>query len=220
MPSPKVIAPTFSRSSRIPENVVSDFHLQPNRLIADFSKFKLFPICLRGEFNNHFKDQQHFCTVAAEFLGKILHKISSHTYSEICEGSQEGRILHFHAIDKSHQLIVQRMLSEYGFPKTTIEQMTEGKDVFEFSAALGHTYAARVVCHKDENILYFLFLDTNHHIYINERYVNESLFYEECPAYNDKKCNYMPADCFAVGCLDEQKISDSFGYSASPIEAN
>ena len=65
MPSPRVIAPTFSRSSRIPENVVSDFHLQPNRLIADFSKFKLFPICLRGEFNNHFKDQQHFCTVAA-----------------------------------------------------------------------------------------------------------------------------------------------------------
>ncbi len=220
MPSPKVIAPTFSRSSRIPENVVSDFHLQPNRLIADFSKFKLSPICLRGEFNNHFKDQQHFCTVAAEFLGKILPKISSHTYSEICEGSQEGRILHFHAIDKSHQLIVQRILSEYGFPKTTIEQMTEGKDVFEFSAALGHTYAARVVCHKDENILYFLFLDTNHHIYINKRYVNESLFYEECPAYNDKKCNYMPADCFAVGCLDEQKISDSFGYSASPIEAN
>lgn len=220
MPSPKVIAPTFSRSSRIPENVVSDFHLQPNRLIADFSKFRLSPICLRGEFNNHFKDQQHFCTVAAEFLGKILPKISSHTYSEICEGSQEGRILHFHAIDKSHQLIVQRILSEYGFPKTTIEQMTEGKDVFEFSAALGHTYAARVVCHKDENILYFLFLDTNHHIYINERYVNESLFYEECPAYNDKKCNYMPADCFAVGCLDEQKISDSFGYSASPIEAN
>ena len=153
MPSPKVIAPTFSRSSRIPENVVSDFHLQRNRLIADFSKFKLFPICLRGEFNNHFKDQQHFCTVAAEFLGKILPKISSHTYSEICEGSQEGRILHFHAIDKSHQLIVQRILSEYGFPKTTIEQMTEGKDVFEFSAALGHTYAARVVCHKDENIL-------------------------------------------------------------------
>ena len=194
--------------------------MQPNRLIADFSKFKLSPICLRGEFNNHFKDQQHFCTVAAEFLGKILPKISSHTYSEICEGSQEGRILHFHAIDKSHQLIVQRILSEYGFPKTTIEQMTEGKDVFEFSAALGHTYAARVVCHKDENILYFLFLDTNHHIYINERYVNESLFYEECPAYNDKKCNYMPADCFAVGCLDEQKISDSFGYSASPIEAN
>ena len=189
-------------------------------MIADFSKFKLSPICLRGEFNNHFKDQQHFCTVAAEFLGKILPKISSHTYSEICEGSQEGRILHFHAIDKSHQLIVQRILSEYGFPKTTIEQMTEGKDVFEFSAALGHTYAARVVCHKDENILYFLFLDTNHHIYINERYVNESLFYEECPAYNDKKCNYMPADCFAVGCLDEQKISDSFGYSASPIEAN
>ena len=215
-----MVAPTFSRSGRIPENVVSDFHLQPNRLIADFSKFKLSPICLRGEFNNHFKDQQHFCTVAAEFLGKRLPKISSHTDSEICEGSQEGRILHFHAIDKSHQLIVQRILSEYGFPKTTIEQMTEGKDVFEFSAALGHTYAARVVCHKDENILYFLFLDTNHHIYINERYVNESLFYEECPAYNDKKCNYMPADCFAVGCLDEQKISDSFGYSASPIEAN
>ena len=216
MPSQKVPIPAFSGSSRIPENVVSGIHLHPE-LIPDFSQFKLSPICLRGEFNNHFKDQQHFCAVAAEFLGKILPKISSHTYSEICEGSQEGRTLHFHAIDKSHQLIVQHILSEYGFPQVTIEQMTEGKDMFEFSAVLGHTYAARIVCHKDENVLSFLFFDTNHHIYINERYVKESLFYEECPAYNDKKCNYMPADCFAVGCLDEQKISDSFGYSASPL---
>ena len=218
MPSQRVIPPPPPiHSSRITENVASGIHSQPHKLIADFSKFRISPICLRDEFNNHFKDQQHFCTVAAEFLGKILPKISSHTYSEICEGSQEGRTLHFHAIDKSHLLIVQRILSKYGFPKTTIDQMTEGKDIFEFSAALGHTYAARVVCHKDENVLYFLFFDTNHHIYINERYVRESLFYEECPACNSEKCNYMPADCFAVGYLDEQKISDSFGYSASPI---
>lgn len=70
MPSQRVIPPPPIHSSRITENVASGIHSQPNKLIADFSKFRISPICLRDEFNNHFKDQQHFCTVAAEFLGE------------------------------------------------------------------------------------------------------------------------------------------------------
>lgn len=188
-----------------------------NRLMVNFEKFNLTPICIRGRFNNYFKNTQHFSDIAADFLGKILPKITSHTYKEICEGSQEGRVLHFHTIDKKHQELVCDVLKEYGFSQQTIEQMSEGNDLFDFSATLGHIHAARVVCHKVDNILYFLFLDTNHHIYMNEKYVKESLFYEDCPLYSDDSCNYMPMDCFAVSYLDEQKFRETMGYVVTPV---
>lgn len=189
---------------------------QPN-LIVDFSKFKLSPICFPNEFNNHFKNQEHFDSVAVEFLGKILPTICARTYSQICEGSRDGKTLHFHTIDKKHLGIVRQILQQYGYPPLTIEQMTEGNDIFEFSAALGHAqHSARIVCHKNDNVLYLLFFDTNHHIYLNERLVKESLFFEFCPLNTAGTCTYMPNDCFAVGYLDEKKLSDSYGYSFDP----
>ncbi len=93
-----------------------------SNLTVDFSKFKLTPICLRGKFNNHFKNDQHFCSVAAGFLGTILPKITSHTYREVCEGSSEGQILHFHTIDDVHRKTVREVLEEYNFSKQTIEK--------------------------------------------------------------------------------------------------
>lgn len=128
----------------------------------------------------------------------------------------EGRSLHFHTIDEAHRKIVCEILKEYHFSDRTIEQMFEGDNIFEFTATLGHTLAARIVCHKFENILYFLFFDTNHHVYMNEKYVKESLFYEDCPTYSSSNCSYMPAECFAVSYLDEEKIRESFGYSSAP----
>ena len=124
--------------------------------------------------------------------------------------------MHFHAIDKAHQEIVRDILKEYHFSTLTIDQMLEGNDLFNFSATLGHTYAARIVCHKVDNVLFLLFLDTNHHVYMNEKYLRDSLFYEDCPSYINGDCSYMPSNCFAFGLLDEEKIQESFGYTASP----
>ena len=138
--------------------------------------------------------------------------MTSHTFSEICEGSAEGRILHFHKIDEDHRRIVREVLECYSFSAQIIDQMFEGNNIFEFSANLGHVYAARIVCHKLGNVLSLLFFDTNHHIYLDEKYVKESLFYEDCPVYQARDCPYMPMECFAVGCLDENKIRDSYGY--------
>lgn len=207
-PTPKAIG------SSITDRVVTS---EPaNNLIINFSKLKLTPICLHGKFNNHFKDEQHFGNVAAVFLGTILPKITSHTYNEICEGGSEGRVLHFHTIDEAHRNTVREILKEYHYPDHKIDQMFEGNDIVEFSACLGHIYAARVVCHRVKNVLHLLFFDTNHHIYMNEKYVKDSLFYEGCPAYLNDNCPYMPADCFAVSYLNEEQIKESFGYSFSP----
>ena len=59
--------------------------------------------------------------------------------------------------------------------------------------------------------------ELSHHVYINEKYVNESLFYEECPTYISGNCTFMPNECFAVSFLDEEKIKRSFGFTNSPL---
>ena len=192
----------------VPEN--------PDTLSVSFSKFKLNPICLRGKFNNHFKDNQQYISIVTSLLSVVLPKITSHSYGEVCEGSNEGRQLHFHTIDDKHRKIVREILKEYNFSDIIVDQMFEGNNIYEFSAVFGHIYAARIVCHKVGNVLYFLFIDTNHHIYIDEKYVRESMFYEDCPKYLEDDCSYMPNDCFAVSYLDEKKIAESLGYAIKP----
>lgn len=187
-----------------------------NKLDANFEYFKLSPLKINNSFSNYFKDINHFSEIASEFLGIILPKITSHTYNQICEGSQESKILHFHVIDKDHREIIFEILKKYGFNKEAIEQMMEGKDLVSFSATLGHRHAARAICHKVGNTLYFLFLDTNHHIYMNDKYLRETLFYETCPFYTEKSCSFMPDDCYAVSYLDEKKIKESFCYTYIP----
>lgn len=214
-PKKQIVAPVLNQPpNQIADKVTSAS--QANNLIVNFSMLKLTPVCIKGKFNNHFKDNQHFASVTASFLGVVLPKITSHTYKEICDGSSEGRVLHYHSVDESHRKTVREVLEEYHFPAHTIEQMFEGNDIVEFVASLGHVHAARIVCHKVNNVLHPLFFDTNHHIYMNEKYLRESLYYEDCPIYMSEQCPYMPADCFAVGYLNEELLKDSYGYSFSP----
>ena len=135
-------------------------------LSINFSKFK---------FNNHFKDDQQYTSIMTSLFSVILPKITSHSYRELNASSSESRQLHFHTIDDKHCVIVKEILKEYNFSDIMINQMFEGNNIYEFVASLGHTYPARIVCHKVGNVLYFLFIDTNHHIYINEKYVGESM---------------------------------------------
>lgn len=107
-------------------------------LSVSFSKFKLDPICLKGRFNNHFKDNQQYISIMTSLLKVILPKITSHSYSEIGAGSNEGRQLHFHTIDDKHRTIVREVLKEYNFSDINIEQMFEGNNIYEFSASFGH----------------------------------------------------------------------------------
>ncbi len=210
----RIVVPKITEHNKISEKVKVTKNI--NNLSVSFNNFHIKPICLRGKFNNHFKDNGHFAVVVASLFGKILPKVTSHTYKEISESGQEGRILHFHSIDKEHQELLFEILRAYNFSEQDIDQMSEG-GFYEFSANLGHVYAARIVCHKlSDSILEVLFLDTNHHIYMNSKYTEETLFYESCPEYNDEECDYMPGDCFAVSYLDERKLKDSMGYIETP----
>lgn len=181
--------------------------VKSNILSINFSKFQFNPICLNGKFNNHFKDDTQLSKLLSEFLGVILPKVSSQTYTGL---QRESKQLHFHTIDNEHLKIVRDILISYNFSEFDVSQMFEGNNLCEFSASLGHIVPARVVCHKVDDILYLLFLDVNHHIYINRKYVKESMFYEHCPSFLENNCPYMPDDCFAVEYLDDEKFENSF----------
>lgn len=214
MPKKQIIGPALTPGNKTIAEKISVSE-QSNNIIVSFSKFNINPICLQDTFNNHFKDYEHFGNVVFNFLGTILPKITSHSYTEICEGSLESKVLHFHSVDEEHRKIVREILEKYGFSPYTIDQMFEGNDIIEFAASLGHIYPARVVCHKVKNVFYLLFFDTNHHIYINERFIKESMFYEHCPNYLAGQCSYMPSDCFAFSYLDEVLLRESLNYSLS-----
>ena len=200
-------------------NIANKVHfIQDDSLLnINFSKFKLDPISISG-FNNHFKNTEHTYSVAINLLGKTLPIITSHRYTEIGPGSPDASGLHFHALGKDEQALVREVLCEYGYNKPSIEQMLEGNALFQFSGTMGHVYPVRIFCHKLKNTLYLLFLDTNHHIYMNDKYVKESLFYEVCPSYLEGSCkamNYMD-ECFAFGYLDTQKLEESYTYANTP----
>lgn len=176
-------------------------------LSINFSKFHLAPVRLSGTFNNHFKDNEQLQKLLSELLGKILPKISSETYKEL---QRDAKQLHFHTIDEEHRRIVREVLKEYSFSDNAVEQMFEGNNLCEFSASLGHVIPSRAICHKVGNVLYLLFLDVNHHVYFNQKYTEESLYYEHCPVYLEGDCSYMPNDCFAVEYLDKEMLWNSF----------
>ena len=102
MASNKKIVPPVLGGTKKPLGGIIKPTEESDKLRMDFSRFKFSPICIKGKFNNHFKDEQHFYNVAVGFIGTILPKISSHSYSDICEGSLEGRVIHFHTIKDEH----------------------------------------------------------------------------------------------------------------------
>lgn len=211
----RIVVPILDRSqNKIAGKVTSAAHT--NNLIVNFSKLNLTPVCIKGKFNNHFKNDQHFASITANFLGVVLPKITSHTYKEICDGGSEGRALHYHSVDEDHRKNIREVLEAYHIPTHAIEQMFEGNNIVQFSASLGHIYPARIVCHRVDNVLHPLFFDTNHHIYLNEKYVRDGMFYEKCPEYLSGQCPYMPTDCFAFGYLNEELLKESYEYSFSP----
>ena len=213
VPQPKIPKST-SISDRISASASS---LKDALINFNFSKFHFKSISIKN-FNNCFKDKAHICDVAVNLLGKTLPIISGYKYGELCAGGADLNGLHFHVIGERERDTVRRVLREYSFSTTDIEQMNEGNGLVQFSGTMGHVYPIRIVCHKYENVLYLLFVDTNHHIYINESKVKETLFYEECPEYIEGTCHAMKYldECFAFGYLNVEKIRETYSYTESP----
>ena len=89
----------------------------------------------------------------------------------------------------------------------------EGADIYQLEIPFENG-ASRVVFQKIDNLISFLFLDPNHHIYLNKKIVdgNGSLFFEFCPVNENDKCermNYLNT-CFAFEFLDVEKYRATY----------
>lgn len=97
----------------------------------------------------------------------------------------------------------------------------EGENIYQFEIPFVNG-ASRVVFELiNGNTLSFLFMDPNHHIYLDKRKVDasHSFFYEYCPKYLElDECPLMEQfqTCIAFEYIDILKFSETYGYSFEP----
>jgi hypothetical protein len=181
----------------------------------NFSRFNLKSININKMFNNHFENSDVCLKILSALIGGIFPKLSQYTITELIGNRLCADVFRFHKIENENRDAVFSVLREYGFKQEDIDQMSEGNHVYQFSGILGGT-APRVVCELVDSTLFLLFIDVNHHIYINERHAKDGLFYEYCPININSVCYNMPHNCFAFDYLDEEKLraSSTYEYSA------
>ena len=179
-------------------------------LLFTFSNFKISSVAI-DDFNNFYKDQEGYLRKITAFIGKALPLLSNEKIS-IFNDRNKMNTLHLHKI-KDKEEILRKIFLAYGFTDKAIENFLEGADIYQLEIPFENG-ASRVVFQKIDNLISFLFLDPNHHIYLNKKIVNGngSLFYEFCPVNENEKCdrmNYLNT-CFAFEFLDIEKYKATY----------
>lgn len=203
-----------------PKNIVNSGtrEIVESSLLFVFDRFKASSINIQGEFNSFYKDPEEYIRKISIFLGKALPLLSRENSSLFKDGAKLSQ-LHLHKV-LNKRAEVERVLKEYGFPEDDINSIFDGANIYQFEVPYENG-AFRVVFELiGDNVISFLFLDPNHHIYFNKDKVKESgsLFYEYCPVYGEKQCERMDYfdTCFAFEYLDFEKYKASFSNKYCP----
>ncbi len=188
------------------------------RLLFSFAQFSLSPINLEKRFNNFYKDEEDYLEKISILVGKALPMLSREDETVFQEDQPKAKALHLHKV-RHRREIMQDILIAYKFPQETIDNIIEGDQVYQLEVPYING-AARIVFNRVDNLISFLFVDPNHHIYMKEELVdrNNSLFYEYCPVYQDGKCIRMDyfGTCFAYEYLDEIKFKAAYESNYDP----
>lgn len=180
----------------------------------NFRYFKTKSISQK-DFNNHFKDESHYQCVIDSFLGTILPTISNMTTTELVSGGRFSQQFHFHKVDRSKYDRIRTILQAYMFNDEQIKQFLDGENIYQFTGNLaGHDVESRIICEFINGIIYVLFFDTNHHLYLDKSKTGESFSFSYCPFESNHTC-YYSINCFAKSFLDFDKINETYGYSYS-----
>lgn len=184
-------------------------------LVFSFAQFSLRTINLKNEFNNCYKDAKHFSEKLSILLGKALPLLSNEKVSVFTSEYNKQKNLNMHKITNKKE-IIEKILKEYGFSQDSIDDIFEGEELYQLEVPYANG-AMRIVFQRTDNLISFLFVDPNHHIYLNKSKVEQSgsLFYEYCPINNELACERMDylGTCYAFEYLDEEKLNNSYDYS-------
>lgn len=184
-------------------------------LLFTFSDFKMAPISIE-DFNNFYSNQEEYLRKLSVFIGKALPLLSNEKMSIFSDRAKMNS-LHLHPVHGKDD-ILRKIFEKYQFNSKAIDNILEGASIYQFEVPYENG-ASRVVFQRIDNLVSFLFLDPNHHIYLNRKFVDEngSLFYEFCPVNECEQCermNYLKT-CFAFDYLDEERYKATYEYSYS-----
>lgn len=210
----------IAKSTAISENLVKN-PLKENEnknLKFVFNYFKASPINIDGVFNNHYKNEDEYIRKITILISKALPLLSGES-SNLFKDIALMKKLHIHKISGKNE-ILRQIFSIYGYAEENINNIFEGEQLYQFEVPYENG-AFRVAFELiGECTLSFLFLDPNHHIYMNKTIIdgNGSMFYDYCPIYQSNSCNIMNylQTCFAFEYFDSDKFDASFEYDYSP----
>lgn len=183
----------------------------PQYCCFNFRFLKTYCVSLK-EFNNHFKDQNHFEQVISSLIGVVLPTISNLTTTQLMSGGRFSQQFHFHKVENDKYEKVKAVLESYSFSKTQIDQILDGGNIYQFVGNLDGKVESRIVCEYINGVLSILFFDTNHHLYFNKSKAGESTSFSFCPFEAKNECGYA-FNCFAKQFLDIEKVAESYGFS-------
>ena len=186
-------------------------------LLFSFSNFKLSSINIEGVFNNHYKSEEEYIRKVSTLLGKALPLLSHENYN-LFNDVAKSNSLHLHKLSGKED-ILRRIFQAYQFTDNAIDSFLDGGEIYQLEVPYENG-AMRVVFERIDNLISFLFLDPNHHIYMNQKLVNQanSLLFEYCPMAQENMCERLDyfGTCFALEYLDEEAYEKSFEVSWKP----
>lgn len=190
-------------------------------LTFTFSKFKSNCINIKNTFNNYFKSDKDYHEKMTAFVNQGLSQLSNIKGSDFFN-SKVGN-LHIHSLSDKKE-ILNKIFTAYEFPEKTIADFNEGESIYQLEIPSEHSETRVVFERIGSNLISFLFFDTNHHIYANNKLIkaHNSMFFTACPVFKEGCCQIknskMP--CYMDEYFDEEKYCRSFDYAYSPNKSN
>lgn len=189
-----------------------------DKLVFTFANFKLNSINIKGEFNNYYKDVNEFNRKISMLVGKALPLLSNEGIDIFSNDPSKKNTLHLHKLNGKID-ILEDILREYGYSETVIENTITSDNIYQLELPYENK-ATRIIFQRiNNNLISFLFMDTNHHVYFNPQKVKKagSLSYKYCPEFKDDKC-FTNGYCFMKDVLNEDgnKVNESCDNSFEP----
>ena len=142
------------------------------QLVFTFANFHLKPVNIDGEFNNFYSSENEYVDKISLLLDKALPLLSKEKATLFTQEYQKADALHLHRVNQKKEIIT-KILEKYGFSQEAIDNIFEGENVYQLEVPYVNG-ATRVVFRRIDNLISFLFVDPNHHVYFNPKKVEEA----------------------------------------------
>ena len=145
-----------------------------NSLITiSLKKFKNNSININKEFNNHFKNQNEGVDFFNDMI-LLLKTLTEKTVSVFSDRTFLDR-QHIHKISNDKLCLLEKILKKYQLNQQSINEIIDGQKVYQIAKDKS---GGRLIFELNDNVIYPLFIDPNHHLYPIKQYFEETFDYK------------------------------------------